>query len=175
MKDILRKLKLIENFTTCIEINKIDFIEKLSTITDKGSFGMFSDSFDAFSSNKKEYKGQIDLNGFKLKRRRRFFDNNGSFAIVNGTFHEENGHLTIYSEINGFHNFFIFFYVVLIIFYSSTFIGTFISEGNIKFFMIPFFILHGTFMFLVPYFIMKRSVKRIKYELEREFFYLTKK
>jgi hypothetical protein len=174
MKDLLRKLKLIDNFTTSINISKIEFIEKLTAITDKGNFGMFSDTFDAFSSNKKEFKGQIDFNGFTLKRRRRFFDNNGSFAVIIGNFYENDGQLTIKAEINGFHNFFLFFYIVLIIFYTTTIISTSISENVTKIFIIPFCFLHGAFMFSIPYFIMKRSVKRLKYELEREFFYLTK-
>ena len=174
MKDILRKLKLIDNLTTDLEISRTEFVEKLSAITDRGDTGMFSDTFDVFSSSKNELKGQVNFEGFKLKRRRRFFDTNLNMAVASGTINEHNGHLTIESEINGFNNFFIVFYIFLIVFYSFFIFGFGSSDNNMEFFAIPFLILHGTLMFSIPYFMMRRSVKRLKYELEREFFYLTK-
>ena len=71
MKDILKRLKIIDNLTTDLELSRAEFVEKLSAITDKGDIGLFSDTFDAFSSSKNELKGRVDFNGFKLKRRRR--------------------------------------------------------------------------------------------------------
>jgi hypothetical protein len=174
MKEILKRLKLIDYLTTTLRASKYDFVNRLSNITDIGSSGMFSDTFDVFSSSKNEFKGQVDLNGFKLKRRRRFFDTSMTFAIAKGTFNENNGQLTIETEINGFHNFIIVFYVFLIIFYSILIFGILREDNKESFVGIPFLLLHGTFMFAIPYFIMRRSVKRLKYELEREFFYLTK-
>lgn len=174
MKDILRKLKLIDNMTTTLRISKAEFVARLLNIIDEGSTGMFLDTFDAFSSSKNEFKGQVNYDGFKLKRRRRFFDANMGTAIANGTFFESNGELIIETEINGFNGFFIVFYIFLIIFYSLSILGVSTSK-DIDFVAVPFLLLHGTIMFAIPYFMMRRSVKRLKYELEREFFYLTKK
>ena len=174
MKEFLKRLKLIDYLTIALPTNKTDFVNRLYEVTDIGSTGMFSDTFDIFSSSKNEFKGQVDTDGFKLKRRKRFFDTNMNFAVANGTFSETNGQLIIETEVNGFNNFFIVFYVFLIIFYSIFIFGFWGSDNKGSFIAIPFILLHGTFMFVIPYFMMRRSVKRLKYELEREFFYLTK-
>ncbi len=175
MKEFLRKIKLIDDLTTNLEIRKEDFVDKLSAITDQRSTGVFAEPFDAFSSSQNEYKGQVTFDQFKIKKRRRFFDNNFNMAIASGVFKENNGQLIIETEINGFNNFMIFFYVILIVIYSvliTVIIGTF---KETDFIALPIILIQGAFMFLIPYFAMKRSIKRLKYDLEREFFYLTKK
>jgi preprotein translocase subunit YajC len=48
-------------------------------------------------------------------------------------------------------------------------------EGNGAQFAIPFIFIHAVFMFGIPYFMMRRSARKMKHDLEREFFYLTKK
>jgi len=174
MDNLLRRLKLKEDLTTNLKIEKIDFVQKLSSITDKGDVGIFSDTFDIFSSSKNEFKGRVNSKGFEIKRKRRFFDTNMNTAIAKGTLYENNGALSIETEINGFHNLYVVFYIMLIIFYSIAIIGISISDNNVKFGVIPFLLLHGTLMFSFPYFMMRRSVKRLKYELEREFYYFTK-
>jgi hypothetical protein len=174
MKEFLRRLKLIDSMTTTLPTSKVEFVNRLNEITDEGSTGMMSDTFDIFSSSKNEFKGQVTFDSFKIKRRRRFFDTNMNFAVANGNFTEKNGQLTVDTEINGFNNFFIIFYVFLIIFYSIFIFGFWGSDNKGGFIALPFILLHGTFMFAIPYFMMRRSVKRLKYELEREFFYLTK-
>ena len=174
MKEFLKKLKLIDNLTTELQISRNEFTDKLDSIVDKGGTGYFSDSFDIFSSSKNELKGRIDYYGFKLKRRRRFFDGNMNFAVANGTFDEHRGVLTIETEISGLTGFFIPFYIIALIFYSTFFWGAAHANAG-QFFILPFLILQAILMFGIPYFIVRRSVKRLKYELEREFFYLTKK
>lgn len=82
MEDILRKLKLIDYLTTDLQLNRTEFIERLSAITDEGTTGMFVDMFDVFSSSKNELKGQVNYDGFTLKRRRRFFDTNMNVVAV---------------------------------------------------------------------------------------------
>lgn len=174
MNEFLKRLKLIDNMTTTLQTSKVEFVNRLAQVTDKGSTGMMSDTFDIFSSSKNEFKGQVNFDSFEIKRRRRLFDTNMSSAVAKGTFVERDGHLKIETEINGFNNLFIVFYVFLIIFYSI-FIISFLSNVNeMGFIPIPFIMIHGTVMFGIPYFLMRRSVKRLKYELEREFFYLTR-
>ncbi len=174
MKDFLKRLKLIDNMTITLPISKLIFVNRLSEITDEGGTGAMSDTFDVFSSSKNEFKGQVNFDGFKIKRRRRFFDTNMNFAVANGTFVENNEQLTIETEINGFNNFLIVFYVLLIGFYLFLFFIVSMSGDSTDFIVIPFLLLHGTLMFVMPYLMMRRGVERLKYELEREFFYLTK-
>ncbi|SDW42706.1 hypothetical protein SAMN05444411_101694 [Lutibacter oricola] len=178
MKDFLEKIKLIEYFTVELEIQKFDFVSILKKHVDEGDTGIFSDTFDIFSSSKNEYKGQVDFNGFKIKRRKRLFDMNMNFAIAKGNFSQKNEKLIVETEVNGFSNMMIPFYIIGVVFYTI-FIGAFFMadniEGNGVGFALPFILIHGAFMFGIPYVFMRRSAKRMKYELEREFYYLIKK
>jgi hypothetical protein len=169
-------LKLIDYLTINLPISKAKFIERLLLITDQGDTGYFSGLSDLFSSSKNEFKGEIKSDGFKLRRRTRLFDTSVNTAVANGKFIEKEDQLAIKTEIKSFNNFYIIYYVFLILFYSI-FIVAFSfsdSESSLRLIIIPFILLHGAFMSLIPYFMMRRSVKKLKYELEREFFYLTK-
>lgn len=174
MKDILRKLKLADDLTTNLKISRTEFVKKLAAITDKGQTGMFSDTVDAFSSTNKKYKGEVDFDGFKLKRRRRFFDTNINMAVATGTINEHDGYLTIETEINGFNNFYMIFNVFVFVFCSILILNLVVFENNAESFPTLLLIVHGTLVFSITYFIMRRKVKQLKYELEREFFYLSK-
>jgi hypothetical protein len=178
MKEFLKKIKLIEYLTTEIEIQKNDFVSNFSKNVDEGSTGVFSSPFEAFSSSKNEYKGQVGYDGFKIKRKRKFFDTNMNLAIASGIYRQNNEKLIIETEINGFSGMMIPFYLFALVFYSI-FIGSFFMadniEGNGAGFALPFIFIHAAFMFGLPYFMMRRGTKRMKHELEREFFYMTKK
>ena len=177
MKEFLRKLRLIDYLQTELEIQKNDFINKLREHVDEGGTGIFSDTFDVFSSSKNEYKGEVNYNGFKIKRRRKFFDMNMNMAVANGTYYEKDNKLIIDTEINGFHGMMIPFYIFCIVIYGVFIVGFLLADkigGNVTGFAFPFIIFHAAFMMGIPYFIMRRSTKRLKHELEREFFYLTK-
>ena len=177
MKELLKKLKLIDYLQTELLSQKNDFVNKLRSNVDPGSTGIFSDSFEAFSSSKNEYKGEVGINGFRIKRRRKLFDMNMNFAVANGTYTQKDDKLIIDTEINGFHGMMIPFYIFCVVIYGVFIVG-FLSadeiEGNASEFAFPFIIIHAAFMMGMPYFIMRRSTKRLKHELEREFFYLTK-
>ncbi|AUC15859.1 hypothetical protein BTO06_12165 [Tenacibaculum sp. SZ-18] len=177
MKELLKKLKLIDYLQTELIIQKNDFVNKLRNHVDEGSTGIFSDTFDVFSSSKNEYKGEVSFNGFKIKRRRKFFDMNMNMAVAKGTYSQKDDKLIIDTEINGFHGMMIPFYIFCIIIYGVFIVGFLSADeigGNAPGFAFPFIIIHAAFMMGIPYFIMKRSTKRLKHELEREFFYLTK-
>jgi hypothetical protein len=178
MKQFLKKLKLITCFQTELEIQKNDFVDNLRKHVDNACLGLFSDSFDAFSTSKNEYKGEVNDNGFKIKRRRRFFDMNINTAVANGTYDQRDNLLIITTEINGFHGMMIPFYIFCILIYGFI-IVSFLSVnkigGNMAGFALPFILLHAAFMMGIPYLMMRRSTKRLQHELEREFYYLTKK
>jgi hypothetical protein len=118
MNEFLRKVNLIDHLTTNLQMNRNDFVDKLSRITDEGGTGFFANPFEAFSSSENEFKGQVTYEGFELRRRATLF-NNYNMAVASGTFTESNGQLTIETEIKGFHRFIIFFYV----FYPSIYSG----------------------------------------------------
>lgn len=177
MKDFLRSIQLIQDLRIELEISQNDFVNKLRNEVEESELGLFSDFFDVFSSNKKEYKGMVSYESFRIKRKRKFFDNRASNAIASGRFENRENRLIIHAEINGFHNGMIFFYIIITVFYLfflSTFIGFSQADSGFSFFGLPFILIHALLMYSIPYFVMRRASKRLKHNLEREFYYLTK-
>ncbi|MTB50696.1 hypothetical protein [Lewinella sp. W8] len=177
MKDLLEKLHLLQYQTIRLNLPKTVFVSRLREQVDEGSIGIFSDSFDVFSSSKNEYKGHVDLRGFRIKRRKRLFDFNMNLAIASGTYREEGEQLIIDTEINGFSGVMIPFYIFVALFYVifiAIFLGAGEMDGAMPVFVLPFILLHALFMFGLPYLLMRGSVSRMQRELEREFFFLTK-
>ena len=177
MKQFIRSLELIEDFSTEIKIEKIVFLERFKSSVDEGNTGIFSDILDAFSSSKNQFKGHVGLDNFKIKRRRRFFDIDMNFAVAEGTYRQQGESLIIEAEINGFKNFMIPFYLLALAFYAF-FIVVFISAddvtGLVAILAFPFIVVHAAFMLGIPYLMMRRSVMIMKHELERGFYYMTK-
>src|SRR5690606_15147097 len=125
MKSTLEQLKLIDYLTTEIQIERRVFVEKLKGHVDHGNIGIIFSTFEAFSSSKNEYKGIVNFDSYKIRRRRKLFDMNISLAIAEGTFRENQGLLIIESTITGFHGVFIPFIVFILLFYIA-FISVFI-------------------------------------------------
>lgn len=176
MKSLLEKLRLVDYLTTEIPIEKKVFIDKLTRNVDQGDIGMFLSAFEAFSSSKNEYKGTVTLDSFKIRRRRRFFDMAISLAVAEGRFRQKDNILVIESTIRGFSKIFIPFLLFIALFYVA-FIISFIASDtpeNMEWFFIPFILIHAAMMLGIPYYMMRRGVSRMKYELERDFYYLTK-
>jgi len=177
MKNFLRKIKLIDNFSTQIVIQKSEFMKKLKEHVDEGDIGFFSNTFDVFSSSKNEYRGHVGFDNFKIKRRKKFFDMNMNLSVAEGTYRQNGDNLIIEGEINGFSGAMIPFYVVVLIFYLIFIVGFFMTDSMpllMMFVVVPFLLIHASFMLGMPYLMMRRSVKRMKHELEREFYFLTK-
>lgn len=174
MEKLLKRLGLIDYLAIELKISKLHFIEKLSSIVDEGSTGPFANPFEVFSSSKNEFKGQVTYEGFRIKRRRRFFGTKMDLAVAKGSFVEGNGTLKIETEIDGFNSFFLPFYIILIVVYSIFFFNVGGPDNNDRDFVFPVMILHASIMFGLPYLIVRSSVKGLKYDIEREFYYLTK-
>ncbi|WP_299763851.1 hypothetical protein [uncultured Dokdonia sp.] len=175
MNTLLTKLNLLITTTIELPIEKYNFISIVNTSIDQSDLGYFSDMGDVFSSSKAEYKGHINSYGFKLKKKRKFFDYNMNLATAKGHFNQQGDTLKINMEINGFSNQMAPFFIIVPIFYIFSITMTLQGEDVASLAIIPFLLLHGLFMLGIPYFIMRRSVKRMQYELERDFYFMIKK
>ena len=177
MKQFIRSLELIEDFSTEIKIEKIVFLERFKSSVDEGNTDIFSDISDIFSSNKNQFKGHVGLDNFKIKRRRRFFDIDLNFAVAEGTYRQQGESLIIEAEINGFKYFMIPFYFLALAFYAIFFV-VFISADDVTgltaILVFPLIVVHAGLVLGIPYLMMIRSVMRMKHELEREFYFMTK-
>jgi hypothetical protein len=176
MKELLERLKLIQHFTIEIEAEKSDFVKKLMERVDEGSTGTFFSAFEAFDSSKNEYKGTARSDGFKIRRRRKFFDMNLNLAIAKGSYRQKDNLLLIDTEIYGFHGMLIPFYIFVPIFYVIGII-VFLTTDNPPqpWFVFPFIVVHAVFMLGIPYLIMRKGVNRMKYDLERDLFFIAKR
>lgn len=158
-------------------MDKRQFVTRLQDHVDQGSTNLFFSSFDIFSSSKNNYKGEVDAEGFTLRRRRKLFDFNMNFALAKGTFRQRNNTLIIETEINAFGKMALVMFIFILVFYSFIaiiFLLVDASDNNALLIMFPLLLFHGTFMMLIPYIIMRDSTKKMKYELERDLYYLTK-
>ena len=174
INDFLRKIRLIDNFDIELEIDKNDFFKILQNNVDEKQ----SDFFDAFSVSKNEYKGIVTQDNFEIKRKRRFFDMNLNFSKAKGTIIQNDSKLIIDTEINAFQGQMMFMLIFLIVFYLIFIIAFYTADrinGNSPVIAFPFILIHALFMFGIPYLMMRRSVSRMKYDLERDLFFMTKK
>ena len=181
MEELLRKLKLKDNITITVPIMKSDFVNQLRRNMDEGSTSTTFAFTEAFSSSKKNYIGTISGNEFELRKRMRFFEANKGGAIAKGKMQQEGENLIIDVEVNGFKKSIIFFFIAITLFYVF-FIGTIgfatfmeTESSNLPFFVIPFILLHAVMMYCIPIYVIRKSVKNIKNDLEKDFFYFTKK
>ena len=177
MKEFLQKIKLIDHLTTELEIQKSDFLSNFKSCVGEGNISYFSGAFDVFSSSKNEYKGHVGYDSFKIRRRRKFFDMNMNFAIAKGKYIQKGTTLIINTEINSFSGMMIPFYISIIIFYTIFAVAFFSADNMIdgdQLYFGGFIIVHACFMFGIPYFMMRRSTQRLKHELEREFYFMTR-
>ena len=176
MDEFLKKIKLIDTLTIDLPISRNDFVNKMDAIVEEGSTGLFSSPFEMFSSSKKDFKGTVNYEGFKIKKRKKLFDRGFNVAIAEGTYTVQNEKLLIETEINGFNTFGIPFYIVIIIAYLIfLFFITSTGPNESLSSILPILLIHGIAMVLMPYFMMKKSVTQLKHELERELYFLTKK
>ena len=175
MKRYLQKIGLVVSFTTETELSRSEFVERLSMIVDTRNTGFLNKYLELFSGGRKEFKGTVNVKGFRIRKKKKLLDTSLNTAFAQGSYREHNNKLEITTEINGFSGVMIPYYVVLVLIYSLLLTGIFRNNNGLDFPIALFFIVHSVFMIAGPYFMMQRSVKRMLYELEREFVYLEKR
>jgi len=175
MKEFLRKVKLSDQFTVELEIERSVFVRRFMEMVEPGGTSRLTPSFEMFSSSKKEYRGSVSDYGFTIRRRRRLFDSIWNMAVAKGKWRQRDNHLVIDTEVSSFSNFFIVFYGLVLVIYAivfSTVLFTETPNETFPFFIFPFLFLHAAFMLGIPYMMMRRSTQRMKYDLTRELHYI---
>ncbi len=176
MKDLLERMKLTDHLTTELQISAQEFVEKLSANVDPVHIGLFPSNFEAFSSSKNEFKGKVDYSGFKIKIRHRLFERY-NHALATGSIIEQNGRLLIETAIEAADGMIISIFFIIIFCVSITIIIVAASPnssgGDGVEILIP--IVFIILMLVIGYFLLRRDVSRLKYELDREFHYLASK
>ena len=172
MTNFLKTLRLIQDMNFELPANRPDFVKALQANVDPPGSPMR----DIFSRSKHIYKGIVTYDGFDLKRKRKFFDSNMGLVTARGTFTQGDDNLTIDVQFKAFHPLFILFFIFLVLSYGM-FIVMFAmapEEGGTPAWTLPFILVHASFMFGIPYFLLRRSISMMKYNLERDFFFFIK-
>ena len=187
VKKILKKLDLIESFTTELDIQKDDFIKELKNQVEEANIGLFlfSSSFiEVFSSSNKKFKGQVKDGYFKIRKRLSFSDMNHSSIIASGSFKQKNDKLVIETEIMGFYGlkFFIYGYVLIMILILSIILFfmfyIFMADNielTVKFIAVFFLFLQLLFAIGFPYLLFTQSMNSLKDDIKNLFYHMQKK
>lgn len=175
MKEFLRKIGLVETLTMELNIPSSVFMHNLKNIVKEAPSGLL----DVFNSTKLVYKGKVDYNTFSFRRKRARFQRNFELVSITGRTEGKDNKTYIDAEISC-NKYFYGFLIFLAVFYALFFIGSILAlsinsdSSKMPFLFIPFIVLHGGFMYWILHSILKHSVQKFKYDIEREFFYLTK-
>lgn len=173
LKAFLKKIKLIKNFSIDIPLNTTELIRKLDHIVDEDSYNFF----EGFFPDKNIFKGEVNSHGFKIKRK--LSRNTNVMTVAYGSFIEHNETTKINVEIIGYDTFMKIFYCFQMIFWAIILFSMLISGINHNLEVgsaLAVVFLFGMIVIMIigPYFMMRRSMERMKYDLERELLYLTK-
>ena len=172
---------MIEDSTIVLNTSRVEFVEALQNNVDQADidsfFSNFFQGFEVFDSSKNLFKGRVNSDGFKIRKRRRMFNSSSGLAKATGRFREKNDQLEIKTTISAWNNILLFVIGMLLIFYVI-FISLFLFNSEFRsgsFFVLPFLIIHALFMFGIFYFLMRKSIKNLKQDLKREFVYIINK
>lgn len=174
MDNFLRKIKLIDSLTVELKGNKSDFIRKFRQNVEESDLSYSDSFFEVFKSSPNEYKGNIDNHVFALRRKAKLFDTNRNFAVVEGKMTEKSDKLILEADIKAIRKsmkfFFIFFILVFIIIITGAIIVPIMTgKDALPLGVLPFVFLYMLIIIAVPYFRTRRSITRMKYDLERDF------
>jgi hypothetical protein len=173
MKEFLEKIQVIKYFTTTLEIDQNEFVNRFRKNVDEGSTSDMVNVFEILSPSKNKYKGSVGFDKFDIKKRRQIYDNIRSIAVAKGTITKEQNSIVIKTEINGLNpimTIYFFLFVLIFLIQITMAIVTPLNNGI----LFPFLILALAFMLGIPYLMMRRSVKTLKHDLERDFFFFTR-
>ena len=172
MKELLRRIHVIDDIHVELDIQKNEFVNNLNAHLDEGSMSVLTDSVDVFTPNNKKYKGHVTADEFKIKLRRKFFDPKMNISIATGGLTQHGDILEIKGEVNGWNGLIIPFYIFLLCVYL-VFLGWFLYDRNLHSSLpptvIPILVAHLVFAIGAPYYLMRKSTKTLKEELEQDF------
>lgn len=168
MTSFFKTIGLYDDLNFNIEIDKSEFIESLKKVTYETNTSFISLIPDHGIPTRFEYRGLINSGNFIIKRRRHLFDINIYHSIIKGNILEENNKAVIKIEFIPFIYPFIASILGILLFF---FIASHEIQNNENYFLIAIPIL----LTIGQYFILKTSIKKCKYDFERELNFIAQK
>ncbi|KQT21603.1 hypothetical protein ASG22_15720 [Chryseobacterium sp. Leaf405] len=168
MNSFYKNIGLYDSLNFDIDMSKSEFEESLKKITYKTNTTFISLIPDNGIPTRFEYLGIINKDDFTIKRRRHFFDFNILHSIIKGNISEENNKTSIIIEFTPLISHFLALVFIPVI---SLFITIQIMQESTNYFVIAL----PAILTMVQYFGLKRSIKRDKYDFERELNFIAQK
>lgn len=168
MKDFLKSIKVIRDFTITLNCSKSYFLKMLNENTDPSNLELF----EVFRSGK-PFKGIVQGDSFRIRQRRTGVGSNRRMlTTLTGTATQHNDKTVINVEADAFH----WTIWIPIIVFSMMLIGLIvlsINDAMPQMFYIPF-IFQFALLAGILYFVMQRSSAHAQREIEKEFYYITR-
>ena len=178
INSLLRKVKLIENFNIETPLLTTDLVKRMDIILHKDKSSFFVGDY----SSKSQFVGNVDVEGFEIRKSLINLGSDKVLVKAFGSFLDLKDKTKVNIEIIGFDPFMKFFYgglsFFLILILSAFLLSIFNSDfkNNIPnpeyAFLINLLLL--IILFLYTYYLMRKSMKNMRHDLERELHYLTK-
>jgi len=178
MEHYLIKFKLIDYLRIELNASKDDFVNKLrKNVDDKNMDSFFLTAFEALSSSKKLFVGQVTNNDFVIRKRKRYgVKRYNGMPKATGRFIQNGNILVIDTQISGWSSNMFYYYVFIFIIYILL-IGLF-AKGFYSIetaFLFKFIVtalcimIYGVLMFVLPIRSVRKGVSQMKMDLEKEF------
>ena len=171
LTEFLEKIDLIDHLELKLNVSKDEFIKALSSNLDEDKFRYFEE----LSSSKNVYAGDVDDSTFKIWKKRSFTDANQNGGRFTGHFYEQGNELIINitidvhsSKLNKM------FIVIMLTFMCLYFFLIFFNKVKTEFFVRAFLFIHACLMTVMFYFYFRNIVKKLKYNIERDLYFMLK-
>ena len=149
-------------------------MQLLQQQVDYSDLGLFSNPFEAFSSSPNHYIGIVEAGSFRIRRRHRLFDKTMLPVVATGTTSSAGARTQITAEANGAIWWLLLFFGFFGLLFFTGVVVSIVTQGA-PLALLLFPLVQICFMLGLPYYLMRNSVSRTVYDLERVFFFLASK
>lgn len=168
MISFYKSIGLYDSLTLRMEMDQSDFTEGLRKIIYKTNTTFLSLVPDNGIPTRFEYRGMINQDDFTIKKRFHLFDSYAFHALIKGKISKENNKtLVTITFIPLFSHLFALLFIFIISILTS--LDLIKENSNFLFAVLPFIVI------ILLYFKLKRSLKKGKYDFERELYFIARK
>lgn len=171
MKQLLKRVGLIENFTIELPVSSAEFVKALSANIDEPAIDFFEIPFPG----EKIYKGTVRDNSFELRRRKKFIDRGSWLIKINGRFSQSDVNVKVDLELVAFHMAVVpllavwplfGLYIVAVALKGLFHVGEHFNDYSVL--GLPFLLTHASFVLSGPYYALRNGLHWAKYNIERD-------
>ena len=174
MPSFFEQLGLLKELELTYEVSQKTFIDLLEKNLDKDRYN----PFEVFTSSHFKYKGTIETDGFRVKKKRRLFDSKTGWISATGKLEEKGNKLSINLAIIGWNHYMTIVYVFILIYCVFAF-STWLDMNEMQsltkwLFLLFIMLLHTALLLLAPIILLRKSVKSLAETLPKDLSHLVK-